>query len=168
MDLVALVKPSHGIDPGHMVIGQESSDGVRYFGFRFDPEDLPAEFRPAERWQEYLLSNTVNGFISDEVDFVRGLRLAGAHTFLEKRAPYETQLETVLPSAEKWKSFATYSFNPDDFHSNASPCYNCVTWAIEVGNKVVPGFLTPVRHGRMKLILRQLRVEDAQTGDDDE
>src|ERR1035441_3598796 len=95
MDLIAIVKPSRGFDPGHMVIGQESSDGVSYFDFRFDPEDLPAEFRPAERWQEYLFSNTVIGFLSDELDFVQGLRRAGAHSFLEKRVPCETGLVKI-------------------------------------------------------------------------
>ena len=149
MDLIAIVKPSRGVDPGHMVIGQESSDGFSYIGFRFDPEDLPAEFRPAERWQEYLFSNTVIGFLSDELDFVQGLRRAGAHSFLEKRVPCETPLETVLPPAANWKPFANYSFSPNDFHSDASPCYNCITWAISVGNKIVPGFLMPVRQGRM-------------------
>lgn len=167
MDLIVLVKPSQSVDPGHMVIGQESPEGDSYCGFRFDPEDLPAEYRSAERWQEYLFSNTVVGFISDEHDFVQGLRRAGATAYLEKRHPCETRLEAILPPRANWKPFANYSFSPDDFHSDATPCYNCITWAIIVGNKIVPGFLTPVRQGRMKLILRQLRAQDAQAGDGD-
>jgi len=76
---------------------------------------------------------------------------------LEKRIACETTVETVLPPADEWKDFADYSFNPDDFHSDANPCYNCVTWATTIGNKIVPGFLEPVRQGRMKLMVRQFR-----------
>jgi hypothetical protein len=46
MELLALVEPSKGLNPGHMVIGQGFDDGTsRYFGFRFDPTDLPEEYR---------------------------------------------------------------------------------------------------------------------------
>ena len=167
MDLVALVQPSHELDPGHMVIGQESQHTVAFFGFRFDPEDLPAEFQPPERWQEYLFSNTVIGFIIDDLPYVQKTRSLDATAFMEKRVACELPIESALPPCADWRGIAQYSFSPDDFHSDATPCYNCVTWATMVGNKIVPGFLAPVRQGRIKLIKRQFRHADNQAGGSD-
>jgi hypothetical protein len=164
MALVALVQPSHGVDRGHIVISQETQDETRYFGFRFDPEDLPAEARSPERWQEYLFSNKVVGYISDELEYVQRMRSLNAKAFLEKRVACTVAIESVLPPRAEWRPFADYSFSPDDFHSDANPCYNCVTWAIMIGDKLVPGFLTPVRQGRIKLIIRQIRRGNKQAG----
>jgi hypothetical protein len=157
MELVALVEPSESYDPGHMVIGQEG-DGTasRFFGFRFDPLDLPVEYRDRARWQEYLYANKVLGSIEDDTVLVERLRREKPDVLTEKRTECDSRLEPHLPTSEQWTHFAFYSFRPDDFHSDAEPCYNCVTWATMIGNKVLPGFLVPVRHGQIKLMLRQL------------
>ena len=84
-----------------------------------------------------------------------------------KRLACNVPIDPLIPPRVDWKHFANYSFSPDDFHSDASPCYNCVTWATMIGNKLVPGFLTPVRQGRIKLILRQLRAEAGKKGETD-
>jgi hypothetical protein len=160
MDLIALVEPSQGVEPGHMVIGQESEDGSsRYFGFRFNPASLPPEFQSAERWQEYLYSNKVPGNIHNEAKYVRDLRDDATRVALEKRSLCANLIETQIPPRNKWRLFASYSFRPDDFHSDADPCYNCVTWAIMIGNSMVEGFLKPVRQGRIKSIIKQIRSD---------
>ncbi len=168
MELIVLIEPSNGINPGHVTIGQESVEGVtKFFGFHFDPDELPAEFRPPERWQEYLFLNKTLGHVRDDMRYVHGLRSDETSKFFEKRAVCDTGVETVIPARADWDSFADYSFSPDDFHSDADPCYNCVTWATMIGNKVIPGFLRPVRQGRMKLIVKQIRAGTGKTGDHD-
>src|SRR6266404_1823732 len=136
MDLVVLVEPSKDTDPGHMVVGQESDEGVSYFGFHFDPKDLPVEFQRRERWQEYLINHKTAGHISDDFTYVQGLLGDKARKFLEKRVACEVAVETVIPAPPDWGKVGDYSFNPEDFHSDASPCYNCVTWATMIGNKL--------------------------------
>jgi hypothetical protein len=159
MILILLVEPSHGVDPGHMVIGQESPDGeTKYFGFHFDPDELPREFQLPERWQEFLHSHKTPGHIRDELTYVHGLLGDSARKHLEKRVNCEIAIETVILPHAEWDKAGDYSFNPDDFHSAASPCYNCVTWATMIGNKLIPGFIEPVRQGRMKLIVKQIRA----------
>ena len=168
MELVAIIRPSDGAYPGHMVIGQESATGeTKFFGFLFDPETLPAEYRPAERWQEFFYSNKILGQIQDESDFVALIRGKMADSLVEKRVICKVPIESQIPPESDWKHFAYYSFRPDDFHSDGDPCYNCVTWAIMIGNKLVPDFLLPVRQGRIKLIIGQLRAEVDRTGDKD-
>lgn len=158
MELVAQVEPSGGTNPGHMVIGQEP-DGAEaeHFGFRFDPDDLPGEYLPPERWRDYLFDHTVPGNIVDETAYVRLLTGTLGRVYYSKRVVCSVRIQTVIPPQEQWRPFARYSFNPDDFHSAESPCYNCVTWAVEVGNRVSPGFLIPVRQGRIRLMVEQLR-----------
>jgi hypothetical protein len=68
---------------------------------------------------------------------------------------------TIIPAEDQWRGYHRYSFNPDDFHSEAVPCYNCVTWATRVGNLLVIGFLIPVRQGRVKAIIQQLQAVPA-------
>src|SRR5580698_2091785 len=156
MELVAIIRPSEGAYPGHMVIGQESVTGeARFFGFLFDPETFPVEYRPPERWQEFFYANKIMGQIQDESGFVTLLRGKIANALLERRVICDVPIESQIPPESDWKRFAYYSFRPDDFHSDSDPCYNCVTWAIMIGNKLVPGFLMPVRQGRIKLIIRQ-------------
>ena len=165
MELVALVRPSQGFHPGHMVIGQESDDGsARYFGFRFSPTSLPPEFQTEERWQEYLNSHTVPGNIHDERKHVRDLRQETNTLLYEKRGPCDTPIDAQIPPRRNWRHFAQYSFRPDDFHSDAEPCYNCVTWAIMIGNRMVADFLTPVQQGRIKLMIKQFRESYEQAG----
>jgi hypothetical protein len=157
MDLVAIVEPSKGIEPDHMVIGQELDDGISsYFGYRFDPTELPAEFLSAERWQEYLFHNKTYGTIYDEKKYLQDLFDSG-DVFFELRAPCGEAIEAMLPPTVEWFHYADYSFRPDDFHSVASPCYNCVTWATMIGNRLVHGFLAPVRQGRIKLMVKQIK-----------
>lgn len=165
MELVAIVEPSKGVEPGHMVIGQESDDGAaRFFGYRFNPASLPPEFQSADRWQEYLFSNTVQGNIHDELGYVRDLRADSGRVALVKRLSCETLIETRLPPRRKWRGFAAYSFRPDDFYSDAEPCYNCVSWAIMISNGLVEDFLKPVRQGQIKLIVKQFRSDSNQAG----
>ncbi len=99
MQLVAPVQPSHGMAPGHMVIGQESPDGMSYYGFRFDPEDLPADFQRRERWQEYLYSHKTPGHIRDDLTYVQGLLGDKTRKHLEKRVDCDQSVETVIPTS---------------------------------------------------------------------
>lgn len=165
MELVALVEPSKGFRPGHMVIGQEADDGTaQFFGYRFSPASLPPEFQSPERWEEYLFSHKVPGNIHNEAKYVRDLRADSNRAAHAKRVPCETLIVTQIPARKKWRRFASYSFRPDDFHSESDPCYNCVTWAIMIGNGLVAEFLTAVRQGRIKLIIRQIRSGDNRAG----
>jgi hypothetical protein len=157
MDLVAIVEPSGGDYPGHMVIGQESETASKFFGFHLDGDLLPAEYREPERWQEFLYANRILGEIREESSYVERIRREKAKSLCEKRIVCDIPIETVIPLPANWNHCAYYSFCPDDFHSDADPCYNCVTWATMIANKLVPGFITPVRQGRIKLIVKQLK-----------
>ena len=156
MNLVVYVKASNGANPGHMAIGQEEQPGQgRYFGYRFDPTDLPEEFRPPVRWRDYLFDHTVPGEIVDDERFVRRRLELGGRWYFKQAADVDGVL-SLLPPVTQWVRFARYSFNPDDHNTNDSPCYNCVTWATGLANQLVADFLTPVRQGRVKLIILQL------------
>jgi len=158
MILVVYAESSAGTYPGHMVVGEEFSDGdAGYFGFRFDPADLPEEFRAQKRWRDYLLLHAVPGQIVDETDYVARLLVTADRDFFGKRANCDSSIQTLLPPRENWKPHAWYSFNPDDPHSDYQPCYNCVTWAIMIANSLVEGFLTQVHQGRLLSVLRQLK-----------
>jgi hypothetical protein len=130
-----------------MVVGLESFDGARFYGFHFDPNDLPVEYQPQERWQEYLIDRKTAGFISGGPAYGRKVLSVDSGAFHEKKSPCAASIEAVLPPPEEWARFADYSYSLDDFHSDADPRYNCVTWAIMISNQVVAGFLKPVRQG---------------------
>src|SRR5438552_2462893 len=119
MELIALVEPSKGLDPGHMVIGQELDEGTsQYFGFRFDPADLPEEYRDPKRWQEYLYSNRILGSIDNDTLLVEKMRRVKPDVLVEKRLGCDLPLVPYIPAPEFWKHCAFYSFRPDDFHSD--------------------------------------------------
>jgi len=159
--MVVYVEASGGESPGHMVVGTEpDSDGSvppksRYFGYRFDPTELPEEYQPPAKWREYLFANAVPGHIIDETAYIYRERVLG-RDYYTKRSAGDYELSTIVPPEHKWRSFARYSFNPDDFPDAAQPCYNCVTWGTEIANQVVAAFLNPVRQGRVKEIIEQL------------
>jgi len=157
MSLVVYAEASAGAYPGHMVVGEEQPDGdARYFGFRFDPADLPEEFRAQKRWRDYLLAHAIPGQIVDETNYVARLLFTVDRGYFEKRADCNISIESRLPPRESWKPHAWYSFNPDDPHSEHQPCYNCVTWAIMIANSIVDGFLPHVHQGRLMSILQHL------------
>jgi hypothetical protein len=158
MSIVVYAEASAGTNPGHMVVGQEPSGGTpSYFGFRFDPVDLPIEFRPAEKWPIYLLENAVPGRIVDETEYVGYLIGLSARIYYEKRAECDIPIESRLPARTEWELHAWYSFNPDNPHTERQPCYNCVKWAIMIANSCVEGFLPQVHQGRLKRALKYLQ-----------
>jgi hypothetical protein len=167
MGIVVYANVSAGAYPGHMVIGEEVDDGASsYFGYRFDVADLPLEYRNTARWREYLFTHTVPGNIVDESAYVRSLIRERGAAYYTKRAECDVSVLTILPAEDERRRHALYSFNPDDFHSDELPCYNCVTWATQIGNLLVVGFLIPVRNGRVKEIILQLQaVPDPQESD---
>jgi hypothetical protein len=164
MDLVVIVEPSDGDYPGHMVVGQEGESSSRFFGFHLDPDSLPAENRAPEHWQDYLYRHKVLGEIQDESEYVSGIRQQKPGLIYEKRAICAVSIDSLMPPPAAWKHWAHYSFRPDDFHTDAVPCYNCVTWATMIANTLVPGFITPVRQGQIKLIVRQLKDAGRKKG----
>jgi hypothetical protein len=157
MDLVLIVEPSDGNYPGHMVVGQETGTNSQFFGFHLDADLLPAEYHAPEHWQKYLYANRILGEIREESEYFQLVRQRKAGRIYEKRIACEVPIETQIPSPAKWKHWAHYSFRPDDFHTEGDPCYNCVTWATMIANRLVPGVVTPVRQGQIKLIVRQLK-----------
>lgn len=171
MQLVVYAEPSQEENPGHMVVGQEGgADGARYFGFRFDPADLPPEAQPPACWRQFLFEHVVPGRIVDEtayVSYVLGFAPPpvylgsgtppAARTYYEKRAPCPAAFPSPLPLRASWVSHEWYSFNPDTPPPPKSPCYNCVKWAIEFANRVVSGFLPSVENGRLKRVLAHLQ-----------
>jgi hypothetical protein len=129
MSLVVYAEASRETNPGHMVLGQERSGRTPcYFGYRFDPADLPEEHRPQERWRDYLFEHAVPGKIMDETEYVSYLLQIAARTL----------------------KFPTFGGQPE-------PCYNCVKWAIVVANGLVAGFLPVIPQGRLKRILEHLQ-----------
>ena len=163
MSLVVYVEASGGENPGHMVVGTEPDPGgsvppkSRYYGYRFDPTELPKEYRPPAKWRDCLFANTVPGHIMDETAYIHRMWVLG-QAYYTKRSRGDYDLSTIVPPQHQWRSFALYSFNPDDFHNPAQPCYNCVTWGIGIANQVVAEFLNPVRQGRVKEIIKQLML----------
>jgi hypothetical protein len=158
MNLVVYAEASAGSYPGHMVVGQEPPGGAaRYFGYRFDPADLPEEYRPHEQWRKYLLTHAVPGRIVDETAYVAHLLGLGARIYYQKTAECDTPIESRLPPRTAWEPHAWYSFKPDDPRPGQEPCYNCVKWAIIMANSVVEAFLVPVDQGRLKRALAQLQ-----------
>lgn len=158
MSIVVYAEASSDTNPGHMVVGEEVPDsGARFFGFRFDPADVPEEYRQSQRWRDYLFANAVPGKIVDESAYVAWLLQVSARVYYEKRAECDARIESRLPPRDQWEQHAWYSFNPDDPHPGCEPCYNCVKWAVIIANSLVDEFLVPVRQGRVKLILDQLR-----------
>ncbi len=156
MSLVVYLNPSGGANPGHMVVGQEAPAPAAYFGYRFNPLDLPEEFRPPGRWRKYLFENHVPGHIVDESDYVEVMAAAGLVGYHQKRAACDQHVAAVVPPEAEWRGYARYSFNPDDFVKQGQACFNCVTWAVLIANEIVAGFLTPVRQGRVKEMIGQL------------
>jgi hypothetical protein len=141
-----------------MVVGDEPAGGTpSFFGFRFDPADLPEEYRPPERWREYLYGHAIPGQIVDESAYVKYLLRAGGRTLYEKRADCPDLVVSRLPPPDEWTPHGWYSFNPDDPHPGRQPCFNCVKWAIMIANGLVPDFLPEVPQGRLMLILAHLR-----------
>jgi hypothetical protein len=175
MNLVVYAEASSETYPGHMVVGQEPSRGQDvnktasegqscYFGYRFDPADLPESHRKPEKWRDYLFKHAVPGSIVDETAYVSYLIRVCRRTYHEKRAECIILIESQLPPRQKWAPHAWYSFSPDATnlerepcpHLDGQPCYNCVKWAILISNCIVEGFLTPVEDGRLKRVLTQL------------
>jgi hypothetical protein len=141
-----------------MVLGQEpTADASSYFGYRFDPADLPDDHRQPEQWRDYLFAHAVRGKIVDETAYVHHLFMVSARTYYEKRAECDTSLETRLPPREEWEPHAWYSFNPDNPYPDQQPCYNCVKWAIVIANGLVESFLPPIPQGRLKRVLEHLQ-----------
>jgi hypothetical protein len=165
MSLVVYAEASTRTHPGHMVVGEEAAGRLpSFFGYRFDPADLPAEYRSFAKWREYLYSHAVPGQIVDESDYVIRLLGIDGRTYFERRAAESEPLETFLPPRDEWVPHGWYSFNPDDEHVGHQPCFNCVKWAIMTADKVVPGFLPAVPQGRLVLALKHLqrRIADAR------
>lgn len=157
MSIVVYAEASKGAYPGHLVVGQEPTEGVpRYFGYRFDPADLPEEHRSPEQWRKYLFANAVPGKIVDETAYVSHLLGVNARTYYEKRAECALSIESGLPPRHEWEPHAWYSFNPDDPHPGREPCYNCVKWGIIIANSLIESFLPSVPQGRLKLVLKHL------------
>ena len=159
MYLVVYAEASAGLYPGHMVVGQETSDGsASYFGFRFNPVELPSDRRSPIHWQEFFASNAVPGTIVDESGYVRHLLRSDDRKVYEKRVECSVELRPALPSADRWNPHAWYSFYPDTEHPGRVPCYNCVKWAIVVANSLLANFLPDVPQGRLKLALQHLQL----------
>ena len=164
MTLVVYAEASGIVYPGHMVVGQERPDRApRFYGYRFDPADMPPEVRSPENWPNYLLNNTIPGKITDETGYIAHVLAIPGRIYFEKRGECDTPIENHVPPREQWEPHARYSYNPDTFHSVDQPCYNCVTWAILISNRLVDGFLPHVRQGRISLILKQLQKRDSNT-----
>jgi hypothetical protein len=122
-------------------------------GFRFLPEDLPAEYQPPSMWREYLFENAVPGYVFDDTiirDDIehRPKLLAG------KSWPAEDNLAEYVEEVTRPRQYGLYSFNPDDFQG----CHNCVTWTVETVNSVAGNVLPSVRQGRIRLMEEQLRA----------
>lgn len=158
MSLVVYAEASTRTHPGHMVVGEEPlGRAASYFGFRFDPADLPAEFRPPEKWRDCLYAHAVPGQIVDETAYVEHLLLISRRTYYEKRSAGDVHPESSLPPPTERTPHGWYSFNPDDEHPDQQPCFNCVKWAIMIANSLIPGFLPVVLQGRLVLALAHLQ-----------
>jgi hypothetical protein len=158
MSMVVYAEASAGSNPGHMVVGEELTEGTAsYFGFRFDPAHLPPEYRQPEHWRKYLFNHAIPGMIVDETAYVTHLLRIGARVYYEKRVDCDILIESRLPPRTGWVPHAWYSFNPDDQYPGREPCYNCVKWAIMIANSIVAAFLPLIPQGRLKGVLEHLR-----------
>lgn len=133
-----------------------------YRGFRFNPADLPDEFRHPTQWRNYLFTASVPGYVVDEEEPVAQDRTSCPEKlwFLYWDCPLGfVNLNVPEPGLSTYR----YSFNPDENH-----CHNCVTWATlmvnsEVGREVFP----KVRNGRIKLAFEEMKRLGAECCDED-
>jgi hypothetical protein len=157
VSLVVYLEPRTGDFPGHMVVGDESSSGrAAFFGYRYDPLDLPVSLESLQQIHSYFKSGTCPGSIVDESSYVEFFLTHRPTDILMKRAQQHGSVYQHVPPRHLWLGFAEYSFHPDTFHSSETPCYNCVTWVAEIANRVLNGFLAPVPQGRVSEMKKQL------------
>lgn len=139
-------------DPGHASIYWQL-DELEFRGFRFNPADLPENFQDPATWKSFLFENTLPGYIRDD-PHMKDLHMRGFVKLLGKTWIIEDAQLPQLVSMTQTGPHGRYSFNPDTHQ-----CNNCVTWAIRTINVFVQNGLSPVREGRLKLFVQQLRNE---------
>ena len=138
-------------DPGHLAATARRSGDALYSGFRFNPLDLPPEFRTPDRYRDYLFENTVPGYVVDEPKMrrshergERSLRVREWRATDEAR--HQALREEMTPSPAPR---GRYSFNPE-----RHDCDNCVTWAVRLFVRVLGVDIPLPREGRIKEAVR--------------
>ena len=145
-------------DPAHLVIGQEPPLAPAVcLGYRFFPNDLPASHQAPAPWRDYLLNPPTAGYVVDETEYTAHLLRGSGGIYYKSMECSKLLTSIVEPPHNGRRREAKYSFNPDNFHTNDDPCYDCVGRAVFVTSLLVSGFLQTVPRGRLKRILEQLK-----------
>jgi hypothetical protein len=126
MQIIVYAKPRSVEEdfPGHIVIGQKRDMDSSYYSFRYDLASLPDEcLSSGDVLVNYLFSHATPGVIVDETNFVRA-RQAQPEQSYWKFTDWDGDIYDYLPIPPETAiiPFATYSFNPDEFHSETQPC----------------------------------------------
>lgn len=139
-----IASPDH---PGHMFVRFLHPNGeIANRGFRFSPDDLPVEFRPAIRLRDFLFVNRVPGYVVDDSVFAMKCQAFSQYVISRDWAINRFEVVEQLKPTEMTRH-GWYSFNPHSFPD----CHNCVSWAVDTINCVVDeAVLTCPRQGRVK------------------
>jgi hypothetical protein len=150
----ALLFPDH---PGHAGVVATCIQLQLFRGFRFFVLELPEEFQPSDKWRPYLLEHKVAGHVVDDIMLRDAIEKTGEHV-LCKRWPATADQIRVAERETITGRHGWYSFAPEK-HTD---CNNCVTWAINVINRVLGPVLPEIPSGRIKLATAMLRDIGAQ------
>jgi hypothetical protein len=140
--------PNH---PGHMGVTWKLGQLRSFRGFRFNPEELPLAHRSPSRWRDYLFDNQVRGHIVNDIMLQDALTRIPEKILCKQWLVSSTEVSEIAANTPTGP-FGWYSFEPDP----AVGRHNCVTWTIEVVNRVLNDVLQPVRKGRIKLATEML------------
>jgi hypothetical protein len=137
--------------PGHMGITWKLAGSRSFRGFRFNADDLPLEYRSPSRWRDYLFDHRVRGLVVNDV-ILQDTLMKMPEKVLCKQWIVNSVEVSEIDANTPIGPYGWYSFDPDP----PTGSHNCVTWTIEVVNRVLHNVLQPVRKGRIRLAIEML------------
>lgn len=137
--------------PGHMGITWKLGGFRSFRGFRFNPDELPLEYRSPSRWRDYLFDHRVRGIVVNDVILQDTLKKMPEEVLCKQWIVKPMEVSQIDANTQVGP-YGWYSFEPDP----PTGSHNCVTWTIEVVNRVLNNVLQPVRKGRIRLAIEML------------
>ena len=137
--------------PGHMGITWKLGRSRSFRGFRFNPDELPLAYRSPLRWRDYLFDHQVRGYVVNDI-ILQDTLMKMPEKVLCKQWIVNSVEVSQIDANTPVGPYGWYSFEPDP----ATGRHNCVTWTIEVVNRVLNNVLQPVQKGRIRLATEML------------
>ncbi len=163
--MTAYLVPAHVAEEdlwGHMAISWMHDSAMLCRGFYPDKSSPQLAEVDFDRLADYLFNHRVDGIALDDREFA--LRAQKSAAYMQRQWPFfkGTQSIEVLSWVTS-HSKGYYSFNPHTHQAD-----NCVTWATKRINEAAGQVIEPVREGRVKEIVKQLRGEPFDKANSDE